>query len=348
MISVIIPVYNTEKYLSSCLDSILASVYKDFEIILINDGSTDRSLQICKEYSRENQCINLFEQDHQGVSVARNRGLKECRGEWIVFVDSDDIVSCDILSMIGQKKYQKQDLLIFDYDKLIRTTWKKRRRGFKEAQVRYFGEKDRILLVDRLLNAEQIAENGKVSLMSPCAKAYKREVIDRHSIQFSEEIMIGEDRLFNIEYMMWIQSCVYIPKVAYYVRIRPNSTMRKFQRRYLQNDLRYQRKLRVLLKEYGIFSEVEDAYFNSVLSNMADVLVRGIFHPASRRTRSENYELCCKMQQCKIYKKALQYSRKLGIVPRRVLLTFFEMEWYGIVEGICRLSYRLLAYVGKL
>ena len=89
MISIIIPVYNTAQYLNRCIKSVLRSSYRDFELLLINDGSTDASGSICRRYTREDGRVRYFEGEHKGVSAARNKGLDESRGEWIVFVDSD-------------------------------------------------------------------------------------------------------------------------------------------------------------------------------------------------------------------------------------------------------------------
>ena len=96
MISVMIPVYNTEKYIGRCIDSVLASTCQDFEIILVDDGSTDSSLDVCRGYGRKDGRIRLFSQKHRGVSQARNKGIEYSEGEWIGFVDSDDMISSDI------------------------------------------------------------------------------------------------------------------------------------------------------------------------------------------------------------------------------------------------------------
>ena len=92
MISVIIPVYNTEKYLGRCIDSILNCTVNDFEVILINDGSTDRSGEICRRYCGKDSRVKLYDQENAGVSAARNKGIEVSRGEWIIFVDSDDTI----------------------------------------------------------------------------------------------------------------------------------------------------------------------------------------------------------------------------------------------------------------
>ena len=92
MISIIVPIYNREKYLSECIDSILVQSYSDFEVLLIDDGSTDRSGEICDEYAQKDARIRVFHKENGGVSSARNVGLDNATGEWIAFVDSDDWV----------------------------------------------------------------------------------------------------------------------------------------------------------------------------------------------------------------------------------------------------------------
>lgn len=97
MISIIVPVYNVEKYLVQCLDSIQYQTYKDFEVILVNDGSTDGSKEICENYCQGDIRFRLMNQTNQGQSVARNRGMQESTGDFITFVDSDDVIKEDML-----------------------------------------------------------------------------------------------------------------------------------------------------------------------------------------------------------------------------------------------------------
>lgn len=349
MISVIIPVYNTEKYVSRCIDCVLASACQDFEVILVNDGSTDCSRQICRQYAAKDRRIKSIDQIHKGVSAARNRGIDESRGEWVVFVDSDDVIAPDFLELIAGAEYQEQELLLFDYAR--RTQKSERGTGVSErrnAVVQHYGKEDRKFLIAGLLNMDQLTENGNVSLASPCAKAYKRDVINRYRIRFPEDIAIGEDRLFNMQYLLRMQSCVYMEEKVYFAQVRPDSAMRGFRPDYLQNDLRYQEKLLNLLNENNIFASVEQAYYNSVLSNMADVLVRGIFHPHSTRSRRENRRLCSRMQESEIYKRALEYNRKMGVLPRRLLLCFYRWKWYLAAELMCKLCYKVLERMERL
>ena len=117
MLSVIIPVYNTGTSLGKCLDSVLSSSYTDFEVILVNDGSTDQSPEICEAYSQRDSRIRLLSQENRGVSAARNHGIAVSRGEWLVFVDSDDYISEDFLGIVAEETLSPADLFIFDFIK---------------------------------------------------------------------------------------------------------------------------------------------------------------------------------------------------------------------------------------
>lgn len=350
MISVIIPVYNTENYVSRCIDSVLRSSCPDFEIILVNDGSTDASGRICGYYRKKDSRVRYIEQPHKGVSEARNRGIRESRGEWIVFVDSDDRISPAFLEMVSRREYRDQELLIFDF------TRGKKRSAMKiqsasekpKAAVRHYGMEDRVFLIERLLNIRQLSGNGNTSLLSVWAKAYKRDVIERYSLSFSTDIAVGEDRLFNIDYLLRMRSCTYTAKKVYALEPRPDSAMRGLLPDFLQNDMRYQKKLLDILTQNEIFSMVEPAYYNSVLCNMADVLVRGIFHPDSTRSRRENRGLCGEMQKNEIYGKALQHNGKTGRIPRRILLYLYRRKCYGFAEMMCKVSYIVLKQTRRL
>lgn len=350
MITVIVPIYNTEAYLCRCIDSILQSSYTDFELILVNDGSDDCSPEICRRYCESDDRIKFIEQAHRGVSAARNKGIEESHGEWIVFVDSDDFITYDFLELIAEKNHQCYNLLIFDHIQLKKKKRKKISACTKVDDIckHEYGKKDIMLLIENLLYSRQLVKGGSTSLISPCAKAYKKSVIDKYIIRFPEDIVIGEDRLFNLKYFMRIQSSVYIEKAVYFIEIRKDSAMHRFNPDFLQNDLLFQNYLKDILYRQGLFRFMEKAYYNVVLFSMADVLIKGVFNPYSTRHYYENYSLCREMKKNKIYKSAMEYNRKLGIIPRRVLLFFYNIECYSIVKLICELSYKILDWKEKL
>ena len=126
-ISVIIPVYNTENYLKECLNSVINQTFKDIEIICVNDGSTDNSLSILEEYARTDSRIKIINQKNQGVSSSRNNGIKSARGEYIMFLDSDDLYKPDLCEKVVEKiDSQSPDIVMWGHDcrcdkKIIKT-----------------------------------------------------------------------------------------------------------------------------------------------------------------------------------------------------------------------------------
>lgn len=349
MVSVIVPIYNTAGYLRRCIDSVLCSSYEDFELILVDDGSVDHSASICRRFCEQDRRIKYFRQEHKGVSAARNKGIKESGGTWILFVDSDDFISPDFLEVAAKEEFQKQELLLFDF---VRTRNGQMiggsRAGARRNACRRYEGKDRLQLIRCLLDLKLLQKNANVNLASPWAKAYRKSVIEQHHIRFKEELAVYEDRLFNMEYFLACGSYTYIQRQVYFAEVRADSAMRGFFPDYLQNDLRYQERLCALLKRYHILPEVKAAYYNSVLSNMTDILVRGIFHPSGTRAYKECCGQCDEMQRVKIYRKAVQYRKQTGNFPRRLLLFFYCRKKYFIVKMICRTSYRILEIAGWL
>ena len=132
LISIIIPVYNVEKYLSRCLNSVISQDYKNIEVILVDDGSTDNSLKICNNYCQRFNFIKVFSKRNEGLSSARNYGIKQAEGSFLMFIDSDDYVSRTFCSaaLNNQKKYNS-DIVIFDYN---RVTTKSQTHSFNHKQ----------------------------------------------------------------------------------------------------------------------------------------------------------------------------------------------------------------------
>lgn len=226
--SVIVPVYNAEKTLSACLDSLLEPKRNDVEIILINDGSSDRSEAICKEYMRKEQNIRYISQPNGGVSSARNRGLDEMRGQYVLFVDSDDCVSPfyfeKIEEMLDEYDY---DLILFSHiidngKKVKKRIHKEYVSGNQEESVKKLGE-----------------AIYKKTINSPWNKVYKKSIIDTYNIRFNPQISIGEDKAFNIWYAMYVKTLRVSKETLYRVNTAEISSLSRKKR----DDLEEQFKL---------------------------------------------------------------------------------------------------------
>ena len=171
MISVIVPVYNTEPYLRRCVDSILSQTFTDFELLLIDDGSTDRSDAICDEYAVKDERVRVFHKENGGVSSARNLGLDEAKGEWITFVDSDDELLKNALDILYSNISSNAALII--------------------SNTRFEGFISRKTFINELFMHR---------LLSLCGNLYKKSVlIACQALNISPQFILGEDFLGNLK-----------------------------------------------------------------------------------------------------------------------------------------------------
>lgn len=202
MISIIIPVYNVEKYLSKCIDSVLAQDFEDWELLLINDGSTDNSGNICDEYAIKDSRIKVFHQENKGVSAARNLGIDNAQGEYIIFIDSDDYVTSTYLSDLS--KYDS-DIIASGFDLWYADGRPTERKTFDELKSYYLHD-------NTLSEAISIGEY-KYLWHGPCCKLYKRVTIDDN--RFDESLNYGEDHLFNLCILQNCSSITLVPVSNY-------------------------------------------------------------------------------------------------------------------------------------
>ena len=213
MISVIVPVYNVEKYLEECLESIKRQTYTDIEVILVNDGSIDRSKEICERYCEKDSRFKLVNQENKGLSGARNRGMLESKGEFISFVDSDDVLKEDMLELL-MKQMTSEDIDIVE-------CW-------------YTNEKQELeLSIPK--NVKTIFQgDSKEALVSLCkdnivrlnavAKLFRRQVIV--NFPFLEGLFY-EDVYGGIGILKHIRKMVKINYIGYYYRVRQGSIMNR-------------------------------------------------------------------------------------------------------------------------
>lgn len=329
MISVIIPIYNVEPYLSRCINSVLCSGYGDFELILVDDGSTDGCLRICEEYAGRDSRVKVLSQQNKGVSTARNRGLEVCRGEWIVFVDADDCVSPDYLSLIAGA--EDADLLLFDFAANL----KELTAGARSHVVFRYGPSDMPDLSDRVLIPQQLRKGGQVNFRSSGAKAFKRAIIDRYSLRFAPELSYGEDKLFNLEYALRAESCAYFPVPVYFYETRTGSLTHSFRPNALEELIALIEKLRTVLEQHDLPPATTQTYNNWVLDHACFALTDLIFFPPQPKPLREQYAMCAYLRKRLAFHPALKQNLWLGPLERRIFLFFFRLKWYRTARILC-------------
>lgn len=216
-VSIIVPVYNTEKYLPRCIESILAQSFTDFELILVNDGSTDNSGKICDEYALIDSRIVVIHKENSGANNARKCGIEKSSGEWISFVDSDDTISQNALNVLYNNVFDDVDIVIGQID------------GHKyDAQILTIDEYRKALLT------------GKYP--SPVARLIRKSLFYDNIFNIPQNITIGEDLLMNIRISFKASNnIVIIPNIIYRYQIREDSIFHshKYCYEYFEDFFKY-------------------------------------------------------------------------------------------------------------
>ena len=218
LISIIVPIYNVEKYLRQCLDSIQDQSYQNFECLLINDGSPDNSADICREYVSKDPRFRYIEKENGGVSSARNLGLEHSKGEYITFIDSDDWVDLDYLEVLHSKiKEYNTDFVISSYKKFDMD---------EDCFYLHIWDQDyyeRIWTSQELLSQLPNLENYDGSYTVSWGKLFKRSIFDE--ILFNEQRKFGEDFECSFKLYLSMTSCLYIHKALYNYRLHSESML---------------------------------------------------------------------------------------------------------------------------
>ncbi len=310
--SIIIPVYNVEQWLERCLESILADQCKDMEILLVDDGSTDSSGQICDQYAAAHPFIQVIHKENGGLSSARNAGLDHATGEWISFIDSDDWVDRDsyfsIRNLLAGLEGRKPDLVKFGY--------KKAKNGVNRVNIPCVAEGayDRQGILQELLptafGSKRISDSTMHTfVLSSCAHIYRHDFLKESGVCFVSERLVGsEDFLFI--YSLYIKaSSVYVTHMAWY----------NYDTREGSLTQRYRKDLETQYKKLSelVYQELKKAELEKQLANDFKVFYIGLLYicvmnecagAGSRTEQAARVRKLLKDQQLREFLKQLSFS----------------------------------------
>ena len=236
-LSIIIPVYKVEAFLSRCVESVLSQTFKDFECILIDDGSPDRCPEICDEYAAKDSRVKVIHQKNSGVSAARNAGVSASSAQWITFVDSDDWIDADLYAKAFSKITSGTDVIVWGYvtengkTPAEKTEWKD------------------------ISTVSQLVCDHSCLFNSCWSKLYSKKILEQNKIQFDEELFMGEDLFFNVQYFCNVKNFKIINGSFYHYFENPESITRiastqkeKFEP-VTRNDFESSKKILDFLKD---------------------------------------------------------------------------------------------------
>ena len=302
LVSIIVPVYNAQSHLSRCLESICGQEYKNLELIVINDGSKDKSLPVCEEFRKKDSRILLVDKANSGVSDTRNLGLKLAGGKYVQFVDSDDYIAPDYTArLVEAAEKTGADLVISPYTMVIPAGVSKPEQVLEKIQddlgvmhvARPPENREYGFLPEGVYDKDTFARR----LMDKPAsyfysvlwnKLYRRDILTRHDIRFTSEMRWAEDLVFNMQYIQYAEVFASIPQPGYYYVQNPQSICHTQIKpaTLVQNKIQVFHYYKDLYTRLGMYEQVRPQLYKFLID-----IARALTPPAPSRRSSTRRRL---------------------------------------------------------
>lgn len=260
LISIIVPVYNIEKYIDCCVRSLVKQTYENLEIILINDGSTDASLSLCRDWEEKDSRITVIDQRNQGASVARNSGIRACSGEWICFVDGDDWLEGDAIEKMLENVGAETEVLITDY--YINSETKSWKESFFSLSDHDFSREEHIELIKNCFLKTSFSNRRAVTMVGvPWAKLIRADLIKKNHISFDPDLRKMQDALFCSEVFHFSSNIRFRAVPVYHYRQNSTSITHRGNPKYQKIADSVLRAFRKFIKKYHYEAQLKDVYY---------------------------------------------------------------------------------------
>jgi glycosyltransferase involved in cell wall biosynthesis len=344
-VSIIVPVFNSENYIGECITSILNQSYERIELILIDDGSTDGSGELCEAYAQRDNRIKVIHQPNAGPSAARNRGLREATGTWIQFVDGDDAIEPS-MTKIMVEAIEDHQLVICGYRTILKTgndlvsdeTFSFPKTGsFRKAEfLTFFGELYRDYYIHYNWN-----------------KIYVADIIRQSQLTFDTNVIRGEDMLFNLQYF---EKCdrIQIIKNAFYHYMTSNdeSITSTFRPDLFENQQFLLQKTRDFLRRNGAYSGRNKDLIEEFYTTRLVACFSNLFHPKSTLTSRQTKKHILEIMWDDCVNDKLEYFQK-GTIEKRLLGMWIAnrsvgfIYWYFYIKSLIRQKFNFFGPQSK-
>lgn len=325
MLSVVIPVYNAATSLKKCVESVLNQGISDLEVVLVDDGSKDNSIEVCRELSKFDSRVKVFQKENGGAASARNLGLEKCKGDYVCFLDSDDFFENNYLKVLLEK-IQQADLVICSM-KILRTE------GEESKDIRKFGREGIISQKDFYLMYEERDFEGVFS--SCCNKIYKKQLITEKF----KNLLIGEDKFFNYDYLKNCANILVTNEIGYnYVYYtNPSSVTKLYKDGKFENILeKYNKELCEANLIFGEDNIVENKkYLNRILlRDLTSIMVGLLF---SAKDKKEIKNIITSWVNNETIKNATKSYAYFGF-EEKIIFKLIKLRFVGLIMLLCRMK----------
>lgn len=315
LISIVVPVYNVQDYINRCVESLTKQTYKNLEIILVDDGSTDNSPKMCDDLAKKDNRIKVIHKKNGGVSSARNVGIDNAKGEYISFVDSDDWIDetfCE--EMYNTLISNNTDYIMCGY-----------KRVYEDGHMDSFNDDNSIITIDSDTFTNKVLDvepgYGFVHM-----KMLKRDKIGK--VRFNESLKVGEDALFNIQLCENIDKVTIFSKPLYNYFFNANSLVRKYDSNYVN---KYYESMEAM---YNFLGDKNNKVYKYISFHVLLVCVNYCYHPDNKEQMKSLKEVC----NMPLFKEAIKKTNYDNwSITRKVTLFTIKHKLYLLTAMICKI-----------
>ena len=323
MVSIIIPIYNAENEIARCIESIYNQTFADYEIILVNDGSKDGSLDVCNVYASKDSRIKVIDKENGGSGSARNAGIEVASGKYIYFCDADDEISENLLKRVyDEAEKGAYDLVIFSvHSKIIDSkTGDVQREYYTTQESRSFEDRQAFRSDFSRLYYEGVLFGG------PINKLFKRDIIMNENVRFPD-LRRGQDEIFNMRYYQFVNSCTVIPDALYtYYQFDDKGRNKKYRIGYFSTTTKmYFFTLNNLLEEFGADDKYTAEKFQNSFVYSMEAAVLLAFNPLEKLSRRKKIEFVTSVVNDDFIKSI---SKKITFIPKG-----YEKFWQYFISN---------------
>ena len=343
-VSIIVPVYNVENYIERCLNSLVNQTFKDIEIITINDGSTDKSLELLNKYAKEDIRISVIDLGDEGVSYCRNLGIEKANGKYIMFVDSDDWIDSSMVEVMYKKAEENNlDLVMCSYIREFKDHSKEKKFNLPQ-EIIYKEDKVKNELLRKLVGPikEELSNPEMLDALGTVwGKLYRADILKENKIKFVDLKKIGsaEDTLFNIFTFNYLKKVMFLNKPMYhYWRDNPKSVTSQYNPKLKEQRKVFFKYISDFIRENNFEQVFEEALNNRICTS---VLGLGLIECSQNNKISE-------INKIKNIKKII-YEEYIRNAYKNLELKYFSIHWrvfyFFIKNKMSFCSYLMLSII---
>lgn len=341
LISVIVPVYNVEQYLSKCVESILGQTYTNLEIILVDDGSPDNCGKMCDEYAAKDKRVKVIHKENGGLVSARNAGYDIMSGDWHMYVDSDDWIDANMCEKLVKALVKCPDVDML-YCKYVQELGNKTIKGKGEWHCQ---ESFKIYKGDECKELARNTLNYKAGIATPICKLIRTDYAKKHGIKHDDRLRQGSEGLeFSLRAFYYAQKVMFINMYSYHYLYNPNSITKKIDEK---NTLYLTDCYNLIAENIRGFSNTEkfhEALLQRVVYVLIAIAMNTYFHPANKDgllLRIRKYRNV--IETTPLYKEAVKKAKVTGMDKlRKITFLFIRLKMYFMLQPIAWLKQHLL------